>query len=238
MSDKLATLAVIVEAEPETFESNVARAVIVEAEPETFESNVARAVIRRRVHESIAVKRNLLADHLVETLAVLAERVVECVRDGGKVILFGNGGSAADATHLAAEFVGRFAFDRDPMPALSLSDNISAMTAIGNDYSYELTFARQLMALGKPGDVAIALSTSGSSRNVLRGIRAAHERGMFTAAFTGVMGAELSEMSDLSLVVPSRSTARIQEGYMLYAHIMCELVEQELFGQPAAGAFR
>src|SRR5437764_4983461 len=138
----------------------------------------AHGVIRQRVHESIALKRGLLEDVLVESLARLADHVVASLRNGGKLVLFGNGGSAADATHLAAEFVGRFAFDRDPMPALSLSDNGSSVTAIGNDYVYELTFARQVKAFGLPGDVAIALSTSGSSPNVLSAMRMAQERRM------------------------------------------------------------
>ena len=191
---------------------------------------VARAVIRRRVRESIAVKEDLLADDLVTLVARLAGRVGDSIRAGGKVVLFGNGGSAADATHLAAEFVGRFAFDRAPMPALSLSDNGSSVTAIGNDYSYALTFARQVSALGAPGDVAIGLSTSGSSPNVLEGLRAARARGMFTAAFTGVRGTGMRAVADTCVTVPSDSTARIQEGYMLYGHILCELVEDELFG--------
>jgi D-sedoheptulose 7-phosphate isomerase len=187
-------------------------------------------VIRRRVRESIAVKRDMLADEMVESLACLSDRVIASLREGGKLILFGNGGSAADATHLAAEFVGRFAFDRGPMPALSLSDNASSVTAIGNDYAYDLTFARQIRAFGSPGDVAIGLSTSGTSPNVLNAIRAAQELGMFTAAFTGARGLEMASLADLGLVVPTPSTARIQEGYMLYGHIMCELVEQDLFG--------
>lgn len=189
-----------------------------------------RGVIRQRVHESIAVKRRLLGNALVDAIARLSDRVVESVRDGGKVILFGNGGSAADATHLAAEFVGRFAFDRDPMPALSLSDNISAVTAIGNDYAYDLTFARQLKTLGSPCDVAIGLSTSGASPNVLNAMRTAREKGIFTAAFTGTKGTEMAALADLAVVIPSATTARIQEGYMLCAHIMCEVVEQTLFG--------
>jgi D-sedoheptulose 7-phosphate isomerase len=190
----------------------------------------AHHVIRQRVNDSISLKQHLLGDSLVDALARLSDNVAHSIREGGKLILFGNGGSAADATHLAAEFVGRFAFDREPMPALSLSDNVSAVTAIGNDYAYELTFARQIKALGSRGDVAIALSTSGSSPNVLAAIRVARERAMFTAAFTGAKGEELASLADLALVVPSRSTARIQEAYMLYAHIMCELVEQTLFG--------
>src|SRR3954463_15645357 len=118
--------------------------------------------IRMRVRESIAVKQALLVDERTEQLAAIADRIIASVRLGGKVVLFGNGGSAADATHLAAEFVGRFQFDRDPLPALSLSDNGSSVTAIGNDYGYELTFARQVLALGNVGDVAIGISTSGS----------------------------------------------------------------------------
>jgi D-sedoheptulose 7-phosphate isomerase len=197
-------------------------------EPDT--ALYARSVIQARVRESISVKRGLLADHLVDALSLLAGRVADSIRSGGKVIVFGNGGSAADATHLAAEFVGRFAFDRDPMPALSLSDNMSAITAIGNDYGYDLTFARQLKAFGCLGDVALALSTSGSSPNVLNAMAVARERGMFTSAFTGAEGGALAGLADLALVIPSNSTARIQEGYLLYAHIMCELVELELFG--------
>jgi D-sedoheptulose 7-phosphate isomerase len=192
---------------------------------------LAQIVIRQRVRESIEVKRDLLTGHLVESLSQLATRVVGSLRNGGKLILFGNGGSAADATHLAAEFVGRFAFDRDPMPALSLSDNASAVTAIGNDYAYDSTFARQLRAFGSAGDVAIALSTSGSSANVLKAVQAARKLEMLTVAFTGARGTELAELADVAIVIPSSATARIQEGYMLYGHIMCELVEQEIFGQ-------
>jgi D-sedoheptulose 7-phosphate isomerase len=211
-------------------DNSAALSIVLEPVVEDRENPFARTVIQQRVRESIAVKGNLLADALVDSLARLAHQVIESLRDGGKVILFGNGGSAADATHLAAEFVGRFAFDRDPMPALSLSDNGSAMTAIGNDYAYSLTFARQIKAFGSPGDIAIALSTSGSSPNVLSAMRVAREQKIFTAAFTGAKGVELARLADLALVIPSPSTARIQEGYMLYAHIMCELVEQELFG--------
>lgn len=192
---------------------------------------IARSMIRLRVRESIQLKRRLLDDGLVNQLVRLVDEVCQSVRSGGKVILFGNGGSAADATHLAAEFVGRFAYDREPMPALSLSDNGSAVTAIGNDYDYSLTFARQLKALGSPGDVAIALSTSGASPNVLSAMDIAREGAMVAAAFTGACGTKLASVADIAVIVPSTSTARIQEGYMLYAHIMCELVEQELFGE-------
>src|SRR4051794_30807160 len=189
-----------------------------------------QAVIRERVEESIAVKQSLLNEHSIGLLARLAGEITSTARAGGKVILFGNGGSAADATHLAAEFVGKFQFDRDPLPALSLSDNGSSVTAIGNDYGYDLTFARQMQALGNPGDVAIAISTSGSSPNVLEGLRAARLRDMYTVGFTGANGVEMAELTDVCVMVPSTVTARIQEAYMLYAHIMCELVEEALFG--------
>jgi D-sedoheptulose 7-phosphate isomerase len=208
-------------------------ALAVVALPEVDEAAAAafvRSVIRQRVNESIAVKRSLLGSALIDSIVRLSDQVVESIRAGGKVLLFGNGGSAADATHLAAEFVGRFAFDRDPMPALSLSDNVSAVTAIGNDYSYELTFARQIKGLGSPNDVAIGLSTSGSSPNVLNAMGAAREKGIFTAAFTGAKGADMAALADVAVVIPSASTARIQEGYMLCAHIMCEVVEQTMFG--------
>jgi D-sedoheptulose 7-phosphate isomerase len=211
-------------------DNRAALAVVSLPDAEERAARSARNVIRQRVLESISVKRGLLGNALVDAIARLSDQVVESVRAGGKVILFGNGGSAADATHLAAEFVGRFAFDRDPMPALSLSDNVSAVTAIGNDYTYDLTFARQLKALGSPRDVAIGLSTSGSSPNVLGAMRTAREKQMFTAAFTGVRGSEMAGLADIAVVIPSASTARIQEGYMLCAHIMCEVVEQTLFG--------
>jgi D-sedoheptulose 7-phosphate isomerase len=191
---------------------------------------LARSVMFQRVHESIAVKKSLLGTTLVDAIARLSSEIVDALRADRKIILFGNGGSAADATHVAAEFVGRFAFDRDPMPALSLSDNISALTAIGNDYAYDVTFARQVSALGSPGDVAIGLSTSGSSPNVLNALRVAREKEIFSAAFTGAKGAEMVSLADVAVVIPSASTARIQEGYMLCAHIICEVVEQTLFG--------
>jgi D-sedoheptulose 7-phosphate isomerase len=211
-------------------DNRAALAVVALPDTEEADAQIVRGVIRQRVQESIAVKRSLLGNALIDAIARLSDQIVESVRAGGKVILFGNGGSAADATHLAAEFVGRFAFDRAPMPALSLSDNVSAVTAIGNDYAYDLTFARQVKALGSAGDVAIGLSTSGCSPNVLSAMRAAREKRMFTAAFTGAKGAEMAALADLAVVIPSATTARIQEGYMLCAHIMCEVVEQTLFG--------
>jgi D-sedoheptulose 7-phosphate isomerase len=198
-------------------------------------SNVfSTETIRDRVRESITLKQSLLDDALVASLAEVADMIIDSARAGGKVVLFGNGGSAADATHLAAEFVGRFKFNRDPLPALSLSDNGSSVTAIGNDYSYDVTFSRQLKALGQAGDVAIGISTSGSSPNVVEALRTAQEVGMQTVSFTGARGFKMAAFSDISIMIPSLDTARVQEGYMLYAHIMCELVEREIFGAQRA----
>jgi D-sedoheptulose 7-phosphate isomerase len=191
----------------------------------------AAEVARSRIQESVAAHRALLEDDgVADEIAGLADRIVESLRDGGKVILFGNGGSAADATHLAAEFVGRFRFDRPPLPALSLSDNGSSVSGIGNDYGYEDVFARQLDALGSPGDVAIGISTSGTSPNVVAGLRTARSGGLHAVALTGAGGGDLRAEADQCLCMPSTETARIQECYMLAGHVVCELVEQTLFG--------
>lgn len=187
-------------------------------------------LVRRRIEESVAVKRALL-EHAA-TIAAIAGALTDALRAGNKLIFAGNGGSAADAMHLAAELVGRFRMDRAPLPAISLSDNVSAVTAIGNDYAYADTFVRQLRGLGQRGDVLVALSTSGTSANVVAAAEAARELGIRVVGFTGEGGGRLAELSDLCLRVPSGDTARIQEGYMLAAHTACELVEHALFAPP------
>jgi D-sedoheptulose 7-phosphate isomerase len=192
-------------------------------------TGAAHATIRRRIVESAEAKRALLEDGLVDQVAELADVVTEAMRHGNKVLLFGNGGSAADATHLAAEFVGRYLLDREPLNALSLTDNGSSVSGIGNDYAYDEVFARQVRALGQAGDVAIGLSTSGRSRNVLLGLAEARRGGLRTAAFTGAQGGGLPEVADLCLRMPAHETARIQECYMLVGHTVCELVEAALF---------
>ncbi len=189
-------------------------------------------LIRQRVEESIAVKQALLAGEHVAFVVALADRMTQALRDGRKVFFAGNGGSAADATHLAAELVGKFRFDRAPLPALSLSDNASSVTAIGNDYDYAQTFARQLRGLGNEGDLLVALSTSGTSPNVVAAVEAAKELGIGTAGLTGQGGGRLAELCDICLRVPADETARIQEGYMVLAHTACELVEKSLFSSP------
>jgi D-sedoheptulose 7-phosphate isomerase len=189
----------------------------------------AHATIRRRIVESAEAKRALLDDGLVDQVAELAAVVTDALRRGNKVLFFGNGGSAADATHLAAEFVGRYLRDREPLNALSLTDNSSSVSGIGNDYAYDEVFSRQVRALGQAGDVAIGLSTSGRSRNVLEGLIEARQAGLHTAALTGAHGGELPGIAELCLRMPARETARIQECYMLVGHTVCELVEAAIF---------
>ena len=187
-------------------------------------------VARERMRESLAAHQALLDGDMPERVADVARLIVSTLGDGGKLLLFGNGGSAADATHLAAEFVGRFRFDRAPLPALSLSDNGSSVSGIGNDYGYEDVFARQVTALGSPGDVAIAISTSGTSPNVVAGLRAARAAGLHTVALTGAAGGVMPDEAERCLRMPSTDTARVQECYMLVGHLVCELVERTLFG--------
>jgi D-sedoheptulose 7-phosphate isomerase len=190
-------------------------------------------VARARIEESIAAHRALLHGGMPDAIAEVADLIVGSLREGGKVILFGNGGSAADATHLAAEFVGRFRFDRSPLPALSLSDNGSSVSGIGNDYGYSEVFARQLTALGRPGDVAIGISTSGTSANIVAGLRAARAGELSTVCLTGATRGALHAEADHCLRMPSDDTARVQECYLLVGHLVCELVEARMFGREA-----
>lgn len=184
----------------------------------------------RLVEASIATKRRLLdGGDALQTAARVAEILIETIGRGNKPILFGNGGSAADAQHIAAEFVGRFAFDRPALPALALSTNSSCVTALGNDYGFEFVFARQIQALGRAGDVAIGISTSGNSMNVLRGLTAAKALGLQTVALTGAGGGKLKGVAHHCICVPSNETPRIQECHILIGHIISELVEQVIF---------
>jgi len=186
--------------------------------------------VRRSVEASIAVKQLLLNDvEIVSGMARVSEILVEAFRKGNKPLLFGNGGSAADAQHIAAEFVGRFAFDRPPLPALALSVNTSAVTAIGNDYGFDLLFARQIEALGRAGDVAIGISTSGNSANVLQGMAVANKMGLHTVALTGASGGKLKSAAEHCICAPSNDTPRIQECHILIGHIISELVEETIF---------
>jgi len=188
----------------------------------------------KSIEGSIAVKQRLLGDTvLISSIARVSEVSLAAIKNGNKLLLFGNGGSAADAQHIAAEFVGRFALDRPALPALALSVNTSCLTAIGNDYGFDQVFSRQLEALARPGDVAIGFSTSGNSPNVLHAISTAKKMGLQTVALTGTPGGKLKQAADLDhcVCVPSSETPRIQECHILIGHIVSELVEQELYAK-------
>jgi len=191
------------------------------------------------IKASIAVKEHLLSNaELVSHVAKVSEVVVNSIREGNKVLLFGNGGSAADAQHIAAEFVGRFAFDRPALSAFALSVNTSCLTAIGNDYGFDLIFSRQIEALGRAGDVAIAISTSGNSHNVLAGAVTAKGLGLHTVGLTGCTGGKLKDAVDYCICVPSNETPRIQECHILIGHIISELVEHAVFHEQQSCIFR
>jgi D-sedoheptulose 7-phosphate isomerase len=188
----------------------------------------AKELAEQRIRESAEVVSALLDATLIADAVRAADVIAGALRGGSKLLVFGNGGSAADATHLAAEFVGRFLVDRRALPALSLSDNASAVTAIANDYGYERVFARQIEALGDGGDVVLAISTSGRSANVLAGVEAARARGLATIGLTGGDGGTLASLVDICLTVPSDSTPRIQEGHTVIVHVLCELAERAI----------
>jgi len=186
--------------------------------------------VRTLIHASIAAKQQLARnDETILTIAAVSEALVAAFRRSNKVLLFGNGGSAADAQHIAAEFVGRFAFDRPALPALALSVNASCLTAIGNDYGFDQVFSRQIEALGRSGDAAIGISTSGNSPNVVQALSAARQAGMLTVGLTGCTGGKIKQIVDHCICVPSNETPRIQECHILIGHIISELVEEALF---------
>jgi len=186
--------------------------------------------VRRSIEASIEVKKLLLGNaEVVSAMATVSQILIDALRKGNKPILFGNGCSAADAQHVAAEFVGRFAFDRPALPALALSVNASSVTAIGNDYGFDLVFARQIEALGCAGDVAIGISTSGNSANVLKAVAVAKKMGLHTVALTGATGGKLKGAVDYCVCAPSSETPRIQECHILIGHIISELVEGSIF---------
>ena len=190
-------------------------------------------LVQERLAEAIALKQQMLAGDYALQAAEVARVIISSLRSGGKVIFFGNGGSAQDAGHLAAELMGRFAFDRPGLAALSLPDATAAMTAIGNDYSYDEVFARQVLAAGRAGDVAVGLTTSGNSPNVVRGLEAAAAAGMGTVVLTGARGGKVADLADICIRVPSEDTGRIQEACLHLGHSICEMVEAALFSRSA-----
>lgn len=195
-----------------------------------------RDIFRDRITTSANAKLDMAGDDdLLDTAAAVADAMMDSLRAGGKVMFFGNGGSSMDAGHLAAELLGRYYLDRPSLAAVALSDSTAAMTAIGNDFGYELTFARQVEGLARTGDVVVGLSTSGNSPNVVAGLRRASEIGAVTVAFTGAKGGAVTEIADLVLQAPSTDTPRIQECHMVLGHTICELVERAMVEGSAVG---
>jgi D-sedoheptulose 7-phosphate isomerase len=185
-------------------------------------------IIQKRFKESAEIKNRFLKENLSRLLDVI-KMISHCFEAGNKLFFFGNGGSAADAQHLAAEFVNRYIMDRPPLPAIALTTDTSILTSVSNDFSFSEVFAKQLKALGREGDVAVGISTSGTSPNIIKAFEVAKEMGMKTIALTGNDGGALTKIADFSLIVPSASTPRIQEVHILIGHILCELVEHYLF---------
>lgn len=186
--------------------------------------------IKQIIEASISVKQQLLADEtIIATVNACIETITKAFNNGNKVLFCGNGGSAADAQHLAAEFSGRFYIDRDALPAEALHCNTSYMTAVANDYSYDVIYSRMIKGIGNKGDVLVGLSTSGNSINIVKAFEIAKEKGMLTIGFTGSTGGKMKALSDHLLNVPSNDTPRIQESHILLGHIICQLVEEKIF---------
>jgi D-sedoheptulose 7-phosphate isomerase len=189
-----------------------------------------RDFVLHAFNDSAAVKQQFVRVH-ADRIVQVAKLIVRTFREGHKVLLFGNGGSATDAAHIAAEFVGRYKRERAPLPAIALATDIAAITCIANDYGYDELFARQVRAHGQKGDIAIAISTSGNSPNVLKGVDAAKACGLTTVAWTGGAGGKLAALVDFAFIVPSTVTARIQESHITLGHVLCELTEEEFLGK-------
>lgn len=190
--------------------------------------------IKRIIESSIATKQAIVNEQtLMHTVGKIANAITTCYRNAGKVLFCGNGGSAADAQHLAAELSGRFYFDRPPLDAEALHVNSSYVTAVANDYSYDEIYSRYVNGVGKKGDVLIGISTSGNSENILRALKVAKSKEMVTVAMTGESGGKMKNVVDFLLNVPSTDTPRIQEAHILLGHIFCQIVEEDLFGKNA-----
>lgn len=192
--------------------------------------------MRERILAEVAETQRLMSSiaassALLDGVAAAAHMCIEALRAGGKILLAGNGGSAADAQHIAGELVSRFAFDRPGLPAVALTTDTSILTAIGNDYGYSELFARQIQALGRPGDVLIAYSTSGNSPNITRALEAAASAGVKSVGLTGSRKGKMVYLCDLCLEVPSQDTPKIQEGHLVIGHILCGLIEDAIFGK-------
>ena len=190
-----------------------------------------------RIFEDSAKVKQRFAKENAELVAEVVALIAQCFTRGNKLLLFGNGGSATDASHIAAEFVNRFMLERPPLPAVALNTDVAVMTSIGNDYDFSEIFAKQIKALGQAGDIAIAISTSGSSPNVVKAVAAAKDMGIITIALTGSKnkGGKLAAVADHSFIVPSSDTPRIQETHITLGHAICQLVDETLFGSGRKG---
>ena len=187
-------------------------------------------MVIKNIQESIRLKTELLNDkEIINSSNMIAEKIIECYKNGNKVFFCGNGGSFADAQHLSAELSGRFYFDRDPLEVVLLAANVSYLTAVGNDYSYSDIFSREIKSSVKKGDILICFSTSGKSKNVIKAIGVAKNKGAIIASFIGNDGGEMKDISDYNLIIPSNNTARIQECHTLLGHTILEIVENKMF---------
>jgi D-sedoheptulose 7-phosphate isomerase len=188
--------------------------------------------IKREVAASAETKQKILNDErFIVKIAEVAKACLDVYRNNKKTMLAGNGGSAADAQHIAAELVGRYGFDRPSIPSLALTTDTSNLTAIGNDYGYDKVFSRQVEGMGQEGDLFIGISTSGNSQNIITAFESAKAKGITTVALTGRDGGKMAQMADYALIVPSNATPRIQESHILIGHILCDIIEKELFGE-------
>ncbi len=188
--------------------------------------------IKNQIKQSYETKQAIYENEdLLNKIEEVAKKCVDLYRTDKKTILAGNGGSAADAQHIAAELVGRYGFDRPSIPSLSLTTDTSNLTAIGNDYGYDKVFSRQLEGMGQSGDIFIGISTSGNSVNIINAFNSAKKKNIFTVALTGRDGGEMAKIADIALVIPSNATPRIQESHILIGHIICDIIEKEIFGE-------
>lgn len=185
-------------------------------------------LIKKDFTDSIKTKENFLADNL-KNIENICSVLTKCIKDSNKILICGNGGSAADAQHFSGELVNRFLLNRKPLPALALTTDTSILTSIGNDFGFSDVFSKQIEALGKPGDILIAISTSGNSENIIKAVEEAEKNNIRTVALLGKTGGKLKDISDYSLIVESDDTPRIQETHILLLHIFAEIIEKELF---------
>ncbi len=190
-----------------------------------------RKYLKNQIAASAATKEKIIQDeNLLKIIEDVANKCVNVYKNSKKTMIAGNGGSAADAQHIAAELVGRYGFDRPSLPSLALTTDTSNLTAIGNDYGYDKVFSRQLEGMGQEGDLFIGISTSGNSQNVINAFASAKEKGITTVALVGRDGGKMAAMADFAIVIPSDDTPRIQESHILIGHILCDVIEKEIFG--------